>query len=192
MPEFFAKPADFRKWLQKNHSTAPELWVGYYKTGTKKPSITWPESVDQALCFGWIDGLRKSIDAESYMIRFTPRRKNSIWSKVNIKRAQELIEAGLMKPAGAKVFAERDERKANRYSFERAHVEFGADHIKTFKRNKRAWEFFQTQPPGYRKTLTWWVVSAKQQATQEKRLAELIKESAAGQRIATMRPAKKK
>jgi uncharacterized protein YdeI (YjbR/CyaY-like superfamily) len=185
--QFFAKPAEFRKWLQKHQQTATELWVGFYKRSTGKPSMTWPESVDQALCFGWIDGIRKSIDADSYMIRFTPRKKGSIWSAVNIKRAQDLIERGLMKPAGAAAFAQRDEAKANRYSFEREHVEFSAQQLKQLKANQRAWKFFQAQPPSYRKTVTWWVISGKQEATQARRLARLIEDSAAGQRIAAMR-----
>jgi uncharacterized protein YdeI (YjbR/CyaY-like superfamily) len=191
-PKFFAKPADFRKWLTSNHAKEAELWVGFYKVGSGKPSITWPQSVDQALCFGWIDGIRKSIDEHAYKIRFTPRRKGSIWSAVNVKRAQELIDSGEMQPAGAKEFAARDVKKTNQYSFEREHVEFTAEQLKEFKKNKRAWAFFEAQPPGYRKTLTWWVVSAKQKTTWAKRLAELIETSAAGERIPAMRPAKKK
>ena len=190
-PKFFAKPADFRKWLKSNHAKEPELWVGFYKVGSGKPSITWPQSVDQALCFGWIDGIRKSIDADSYMIRFTPRRKTSIWSAVNLKRAQELIDSGEMQPAGAKAFAERDPKKANRYAFEQAHVEFSPEQLKAFKKNKAAWTFFQTQPPSYRKPATWWVVSAKQEATRARRLATLIDYSAAGERIASMQPLKR-
>jgi uncharacterized protein YdeI (YjbR/CyaY-like superfamily) len=191
-PKFFAKPAEFRKWLKSNHAKETELWVGFYKVGSGKPSITWPQSVDQALCFGWIDGIRKSIDAEAYMIRFTPRRKTSIWSAVNVKRAQELVDSGEMQPAGAKVFAERDVDKTNRYAFEREHVAFSAEQLKQFKKNKRAWAFFEAQPPSYRKVLTWWVVSAKQESTQARRLGTLIETSAAGKRIEAMQPAKKK
>ncbi len=191
-PSFFAQPADFRKWLQKHHAREAELWVGFYKTNTGKPSMTWPESVDQALCFGWIDGIRKSIDAESYMIRFTPRRKGSIWSAVNARRAEQLIAEGLMKPAGARAFAGRDEKKTARYSFEREHVELPPEHLKSFRKNRRAWEFFQAQPPSYRKTMMWWVVSAKQAATQQRRLAKLIADSEAGERIESMHPGKRK
>ena len=162
-PVFFTKAADFRAWLQKNHATANEVWVGFYKKHTGKPSVTYKEAVDQALCFGWIDGIRKSIDDEAYMNRFTPRREGSNWSLVNIKRAKELIDAGLMKPAGARAFAGRDETKAEQYSFERERVTFSAAQLREFKANKRAWKFFEAQPASYRKMMTWWVVSAKQQ-----------------------------
>ncbi len=190
-PKFFAKSADLRKWLQHNHAMAEELWVGLYKKKTGKPSVTWPEVVDQALCFGWIDGIRKSIDDESYMNRLTPRRKGSNWSAINIKRVQELIDAGLMRPAGLKAFEARDEKKANSYSFERAHVEFSPAQLKQFKKNKRAWESFQAQPPSARKVATWWVISAKQEATRVRRLAQLIEKTAAGERVGVMTPARK-
>ena len=191
-PRFFKKPADFRKWLQKNHETAAELWVGLYKKHTGKPSITWPEVVDQVLCFGWIDGIRKSIDAEAYMNRVTPRRKGSNWSAVNIKRVQELREAGLMTPAGERAFAERDASKVNQYSFERDHAEFSPAQQTAFRKNRKAWAFFQAQPPHYRKQMTWWVISAKQASTQERRLARLIDDCAAGIRIQPMQPAPRK
>jgi len=186
-PTFFARPVDFRQWLKKNHASATELWVGFHKKGTGKPSMSWPESVDQALCFGWIDGLRKSFDAESYMIRFTPRKPTSIWSAVNSKRAQELTRLGLMQPAGTKAFDGRDAEKSNRYSFEQKHVLLQPAHEKQFRTNRRAWEFFQSQPPWYRKTATWWVVSAKQEPTRQRRLATLISDSKAGRRIAPLR-----
>jgi uncharacterized protein YdeI (YjbR/CyaY-like superfamily) len=185
---FFATPAAFRRWLEKHHASAGELWVGFHKKATGKPSITWPESVDQALCFGWIDGLRKSIDADRYMIRFTPRRTTSIWSAVNTKRAQELIDLGLMQAAGAQAFAGRDAEKTNRYSFERDHVELDAAMQKEFRAHREAWLFFQSQPPSYRKMMTWWVQSAKRETTRARRLAKLIADSAAGQRIDPMRP----
>lgn len=186
-PTFFATPADFRRWLKKNHASVTELWVGFHKKGTGKPSITWPESVDQALCFGWIDGLRKSFTAESYMIRFTPRKPTSIWSAVNIKRAQELTRLGLMQPAGTKAFGRRNAEKSIRYSFEQAHVKLNPAYEKQFRTNQRAWEFFQSQPPGYRKVSTWWVLSAKQEITRQRRLAALISDSEAGRRIAPLR-----
>lgn len=191
-PRFFATPAAFRRWLQKHHASEKELWVGMYKKASGKPSITWPEAVDQALCFGWIDGVRKSIDGESYMNRFTPRRKGSNWSAINIRRAQELIAEGQMTPAGAKAFAERDVTRTNRYSFEREKVELPAQYVRQFKKNKRAWDFFEAQPPSYRKPAMWWVISAKQETTRARRLATLIEDSAAGQRIGPMRPARKK
>lgn len=185
-PTFFAKPADFRKWLAKHHATETELWVGFYKKSTGKPSITWQEAVDQVLCFGWIDGIRKSVDADVYIQRFTPRRAGSIWSAVNTKRAQELIEAGLMKPAGKKAFEARDPAKTQRYSFERDNVNLSPAQLKQFRANKRAWEFFQSQPPGYRKIGMWYVVSARQEATQQRRLERLIADSAKGQRLGVM------
>jgi uncharacterized protein YdeI (YjbR/CyaY-like superfamily) len=190
-PRFFAKPADFRKWLKANHATETELWVGYYKVASGKPSITWPESVDQALCFGWIDGIRKSIDDTAYMIRFTPRKKSSTWSAVNLKRVPQLIEEGLMEPAGLKAFTERDPRKAKLYSFEQEAVEFSPEQLKQFQKNKRAWAFFESQPISYRRPATWWVISAKQEATRERRLATLISDSAAGTRVAPLRPTRK-
>jgi len=186
-PTFFATPAAFRHWLKKNYSSIAELWVGFHKKGTGKPSITWPESVDQALCFGWIDGLRKSLDGDSYVIRFTPRKPTSTWSAVNTKRAQELIRLGLLQLAGTRAFEGRDVEKTNRYSFEQQHVKLIPAYERQFHSNRRAWEFFQSQPPSYRKVATWWVVSAKQEVTRQKRLATLISDSAAGRRIAPLR-----
>jgi uncharacterized protein YdeI (YjbR/CyaY-like superfamily) len=193
-PKFFPTPADWRAWLEQNHESAPELWVGFYKKGTGKPSITWPESVDQALCFGWIDGVRKTINEESYVIRFTPRRRGSIWSNVNIRRAGELIRAGLMRDAGKRAFDARDPAKSGIYSFERTKpAELPPAVKKVFMANKPAWKFFQSQPPGYRAVATNWIITAKQEATRDRRLATLIKDSAAGQRIAQLRrPEKKK
>jgi uncharacterized protein YdeI (YjbR/CyaY-like superfamily) len=185
-PKFFATPAAFRSWLEKNHDKVTELWVGFRKKGTGKPSITWPESVDQALCFGWIDGIRKSVDADNYKIRFTPRKPLSLWSAVNRKRMQELIKQGLVHPAGAAAWERRDDSKSNRYSFEQKHVEFDESQIKELRANKKAWEFFQAQPPYYRKLATWYVLSAKQEETRKRRLARLIKDSAAGQRLGLM------
>jgi uncharacterized protein YdeI (YjbR/CyaY-like superfamily) len=186
-PTFFATPAAFRQWLKKNHSSVTEFWVGFHKRETGRPSITWPESVDQALCFGWIDGLRKSLGSESYVIRFTPRKTTSIWSAVNTKRAKELIRLGLMQPAGKKIFEGRDAKKSNLYSFERKSVTLGRLYEKQFRANGRAWAFFQSQPPWYRRTATWWVVSAKQAVTRERRLAVLIADSANGRSIAPLR-----
>ena len=186
-PTFFANAKAFRQWLQQHHDSASELWIGFYKKGSGKPSVTYPESVDQALCFGWIDGVRKSIDADSYKQRFTPRRPGSNWSAININRAEQLIEQGLMQPAGAKAFAARDVTKNARYSFEQERVELDASMRKRCRANRGAWEFFQAQPPYYRRTATWWVISAKQPATRERRLATLIDDSAAGRRIGLLR-----
>ncbi len=186
---FFTRPAELRAWLEQHHATVDQLWVGFYKKGSGRPSLTWPESVDEALCFGWIDGLRKSIDEVSYRIRFTPRRPGSIWSTVNIRRAQELIEAGRMRPAGLEAFAKRREDRARRYSFEQGEVALGEAFEAEFRANAKAWAFFEAQPPSYRKTTTWWVVSAKREETRRRRLATLIRDSAAGERIRAFRRA---
>jgi uncharacterized protein YdeI (YjbR/CyaY-like superfamily) len=182
-PVFFESPNAFRRWLDKHHQKETELWVGYHKVKTGKPSLTWPQSVDHALCYGWIDGIRRSLGEEGYMIRFTPRTATSIWSAVNIKRAKELIAEGLMKPAGQKAFETRDEKRANRYSYERDNAAFSAEQEKEFRKNKPAWGFFSEQPPWYRKLGTHYVVSAKRAETQTRRLATLIADSAAGRRL---------
>jgi uncharacterized protein YdeI (YjbR/CyaY-like superfamily) len=177
-PLFFATPTDFRFWLEKNHQIETELLVGFYKTTTDKPSMTWTQSVDQALCFGWIDGIRKSIDHESYCIRFTPRKKSSIWSAVNIKKVELLTEQGLMNQAGLDIFKHRTESKSKIYAFENEEVTLSPEFEKIFKDNKIAWEYFQTLAPTYRKPSLNWVMSAKQEITQIKRLQELIADSA--------------
>jgi uncharacterized protein YdeI (YjbR/CyaY-like superfamily) len=184
-PLFFPTPAHFRKWLEKNHATATELWVAYYKKATGKPSLTWPESVDEALCFGWIDGIRKSIDDESYMIRFTPRRPTSIWSQVNLRRVEVLKSEGRMRPEGIAAWERRDRTKA--YSFEQAErpgLDAAAE--KDFRRNRKAWAWFQEQAPWYRRTAGFWVMSAKKPETRARRLAQLIADSEAGRRIGPM------
>jgi len=182
--QFFKSPSDFRKWLEKHHATTQELWVGYYKKGSGKPSITWPKSVDEALCFGWIDGIRKSVDAASYTIRFTPRRTSSIWSAVNIRRVKVLSDEGRMQPAGDRAFQARKENRSGIYSYEQRRDKLEEPYEKKLRLNKAAWDFFQAQPPSYRKVVSWWVVSAKQEDTRLKRLEQLIKESANGKRIA--------
>jgi uncharacterized protein YdeI (YjbR/CyaY-like superfamily) len=182
-PKFFPSPSAFRKWLAANHAKSKELWVGFYKKDSGKPSITWPESVDEALCFGWIDGIRKTIDAESYMIRFSPRKPGSIWSAVNIRNVGRLTKEKRMTPAGLKAFASRKEYRSGIYSYEQRPTELVEPYASQFRRNKPAWKFFQAQPPYYRKTLTWWIVSAKQEETRLKRLEKLIEVSAKGQRM---------
>lgn len=179
-PTFFKTPPDFRRWLEKHHSSKTELLVGFYKKGSGKPSITWPESVDQALCFGWIDGIRRTIDDASYTIRFTPRRPTSVWSNVNIKRVQELIEMGLMQPAGLKAFQSRKENRSGIYAYEQPSDTLPDQYEKEIKKNKAAWAFFQAQSPSYRKKVFWWIVSARQEETRLKRLARLIELSASG------------
>ena len=175
--KFFKKPADFRKWFETHHDSETELWVGFYKKDSSKPSITWPQSVDEALCFGWIDGVRKRIDEISYKIRFTPRRQRSIWSAVNIKRANELSEQGLMQPAGLTAFAARQDNRSGIYAYEQRSAELPEQYAKLLKKSAVAWKFYQAQPPGYRKLVNWWVLSAKREETRLKRLAELLEDS---------------
>lgn len=183
-PLFFATPADLRRWLDANHSTAKELWVGFYKKESGRPSITWPESVDEALCVGWIDGIRKRLDDESYVIRFTPRKPQSTWSAVNIARVAELKRNGRMRPAGLAAFERRSDEKSAIYSYEqRTTAEFDESAERQFRANPKAWEFFQAQAPWYRRTATYKVISAKREETRQKRLAQLIADSAAGRRI---------
>ena len=182
-PKFFRTPAHFRTWLEKNHATANDLWVGFYKKDSGKPSITWPESVDQALCFGWIDGIRKRVDEISYQIRFTPRRRDSIWSAINIKRAKELVRQKQMRPIGLKAFAARIENKSGIYSYEQRSTELSEPYATLLKKNKAAWNFFEKQPPSYRKMIGWWIISAKKEETRMARLAKLISESAKGKRL---------
>ncbi|HET7437596.1 MAG TPA: YdeI/OmpD-associated family protein [Thermoanaerobaculia bacterium] len=181
---FFATPADFRRWLEKHHDTAAELLVGFYKVASGRPSITWPQSVDEALCFGWIDGVRKRIDDESYTIRFTPRRKGSIWSAINIRRVNELIAEGRMQPSGLRAFEQRSTDRSAIYSYENRPAELPAEEEATFRKNKKAWRFFSEQAPSYRRVAIYWVMSAKRSETRARRLATLIEDSANGQRLA--------
>jgi uncharacterized protein YdeI (YjbR/CyaY-like superfamily) len=181
---FFATPGDFRRWLKVHHQNTRELWVGFYKKASGRPSITWPESVDEALCVGWIDGLRKTIDAESYKIRFTPRKTTSTWSAVNIGRVQELTKFGRMRPAGLKAFELRKEEKSGIYAYEnRKSAVLGAAGEQKFRSRPKAWNFFQSQPASYRQTLIWWVATAKREETKQKRLEKLIAQSEAGKRV---------
>ena len=173
---FFRSPAEFNRWLKQHHATAKELWVGFYKKNSGKPSITWPESVDEALCFGWIDGIRKSVDDASYTIRFSPRKPTSIWSAINIKRAQELIQEGRMQPNGLKAFEARRENRSGIYSYEQRRPQLDEPYESMLRKNKRAWDFFQAQSPSYRKKVSWYVVSAKKEETRLKRLERLIED----------------
>ena len=176
-PKFFSTQENFRKWLEENHLSSAEILVGFYKVGTKKLSMTWSESVDQALCFGWIDGIRKSIDGESYQIRFTPRKSTSIWSAVNIKKIEELTKKELMFPAGIAAFEKRQEHKSKIYAFETEAMQLPEEFLKRFKSNQIAWEYFENLAPSYKKTSIHWIMSAKQEATQQKRLLKLISDS---------------
>lgn len=187
-PTFFETPADFRAWLEEHHDSAEVLWVGFYKKGSGRPSITWPESVDEALCFGWIDGLRKSIDDVAYKIRFTPRKPDSNWSAVNIARVEELLEKGRMRPAGIVAYERRLEKKSRVYSYEqRKRAALDPEAEKRLRAHPEAWKFFRSQPPGYRRTAIFWVVSAKREDTRQRRLDTLIEDSANGLRIGPLR-----
>lgn len=184
-PTYFPTPADFRAWFEAHHETASELWVGFHKTKSGTPSITWPESVDQALCFGWIDGIRKSIDEHRYMIRFTPRKPRSTWSAVNIRKIAELTAAGLMHPAGIRAYEARTQENSEIYAYEqdRSAATLDPDSEALFRANTAAWAWFEAAPPSYRRTAIWWVISAKKPETRAKRLATLIEDSANGRTV---------
>ena len=188
-PRFFSTPADFRAWLETHQADEDELLVGYYKKGSGRPSITWPESVDEALCFGWIDGIRRRIDDERYSIRFTPRRPRSIWSAVNIKRARELIEEGRMTPAGLAAFEARDEDRSAIYSYEQRHqAKLEPEQERRFRADAAAWEWFQSRPPSWQRGAVYWVTSAKKPETRERRLTTLIENAAAGRMPKALTP----
>jgi uncharacterized protein YdeI (YjbR/CyaY-like superfamily) len=184
--QFFQTAAEFRRWLARNHHKATELLVGFYKKSSGKPSITYHEALDEALCVGWIDGVRRARDAESYEQRFTPRRPGSYWSHVNIGRARALIKAGRMKAAGLRAFEKRDETGARKYSSERREAAFDKPREQRFRQSAAAWDFFQAQPPGYRRLLTFMVMSGKKEETREKRLDRLIAACASRRRIPLM------
>jgi uncharacterized protein YdeI (YjbR/CyaY-like superfamily) len=173
-PVYFKNQDEFRKWLGKNHKKESEIIVGYYKTGTGKPSMTWSQSVDQAICFGWIDGIRRSIDNERYSIRFTPRRLTSIWSNVNIKKVEELKKKRLMKKSGLEVYNNRKDSKSGIYSFEKEITKLSDNFERIFRANKTAWDFYVKQAPSYQKTRSHWIMSAKQETTKITRLHKLI------------------
>jgi uncharacterized protein YdeI (YjbR/CyaY-like superfamily) len=182
-PQFFSDQLKFREWLKKNHTSKTELLVGFYKVTSGKKSMTWSQSVDEALCFGWIDGVRKSIDEISYTIRFTPRRPTSIWSTVNIRKMKELSEKGLMQSAGLEAFKHRNENKSSIYTYEKNPLSLDKTFEKQFKANKKAWNYFQNMAPSYRKAVTNWVMTAKQESTRLKRLQELIRDCETGKKI---------
>lgn len=184
-PRFFRSQKGFRDWLERNHDTKTEVWVGYYKKASGKKGITYREALDEALCFGWIDGKVRTIDEATYMQRYSPRTARSPWSKTNVKRFGELKRQGMAAPAGIAAFERRDKRPAG-YSYEEAERGFTGDYLKTFRRSKEAWRFFQAQPPGYRKMATFWVMSAKREETRQRRLAQLIEDSAADRRPANL------
>jgi uncharacterized protein YdeI (YjbR/CyaY-like superfamily) len=189
-PTFFKSQAEFRKWLEKNHDQASELWVGLQKTGSAQKGLVYKEALDEALCFGWIDGVRKSIDESRWMIRFTPRNPKSIWSAVNIKRANELKALGLMKPPGLAAFDGRDQQRQKQYSYEREAARLEPAYEERFRANKKAWAFWESQAPWYRRTAQFWVMSAKKEETRSRRLEALIDSSEKGKRAPPfLRPA---
>jgi uncharacterized protein YdeI (YjbR/CyaY-like superfamily) len=173
-PVFFASPEKFRNWLEKHHGLAEELLVGYYKRDSGLPSMTWPESVDEALCFGWIDGVRRSLDAKSYTIRFSPRRPGSTWSAVNIRRAKALIREGRMRTEGRSAFKARKENRVGMYSYEQRPLDLLPPYKDQIRKNSAAWKFYEAQPPSYRKAVAWWIITAKKEETRQKRMRELI------------------
>jgi uncharacterized protein YdeI (YjbR/CyaY-like superfamily) len=180
---YFGSPAEFRRWLARHHASERELLVGFHKVGSGTPGMTWPESVDEALCVGWIDGVRRRVDDQRYTIRFTPRRPGSTWSAVNIARVAALEKAGRMKTAGRKAFASRSEAKSRIYAYEQASAELSEAFAREIRRNKAAWAFLQSQAPWYRKRACHWVMSARQEATRVRRLGRLVEASAAGRQI---------
>jgi uncharacterized protein YdeI (YjbR/CyaY-like superfamily) len=182
-PRFFRTPAAFRAWLEANHERANELLLDFHKKGSGRPSITWPESVDEALCYGWIDGVRRSIDESSYSIRFTPRKPRSIWSNVNVAKVESLIHQGRMMPSGLAAYALRDPERSGIYAFERETASFDDEGEQLFRSDRLAWSFFQLQAPSYRRVATYWVTSAKRAETRARRLASLIECSGRGKRL---------
>jgi uncharacterized protein YdeI (YjbR/CyaY-like superfamily) len=191
-PKFFANQSGFRKWLEINHKIEKELWVGYYKKDSGKANYTWSQTVDEALCFGWIDGIRKSIDEVSYMIRFTPRKPKSNWSKININKVKKLTSLGLMLPAGIKAYSKRNDKNSKIYSFEQKKVKLKKQYELKFKSNKKGWDFFQSLTTSTITLSVGWVMSAKKEDTSLKRLDTLIKSSEEGKVIPPLRWTKKK
>jgi uncharacterized protein YdeI (YjbR/CyaY-like superfamily) len=190
-PTFFKSGAQFHAWLERHHAAETELLLGFYKKGSSTKGITYREALDEALAFGWIDGVRRALDADSYTIRFTPRKPRSIWSAVNIRRVDELTAAGRMADAGHAAFAKRDEARSAIHAYERAAAELDAESTKTFKADKKAWAFYRAQAPWYQRTSTYWVVSAKRPETRERRLAILIEYSRNGERLPQLTPPRK-
>jgi uncharacterized protein YdeI (YjbR/CyaY-like superfamily) len=179
---YFRGPAELRRWLAANHARESELLVGFYKKDSGRGGISYQEALDEALCFGWIDGVRKGVDEARYTIRFTPRRRRSIWSQVNLRRMAQLLAAGRVQPPGRAAYEQRDEARTKRYAFEREQVALDPRQQKQFKANRKAWAFYQALPPSYRKTITWWVVQAKKEETRQRRLEALIASCARGER----------
>jgi uncharacterized protein YdeI (YjbR/CyaY-like superfamily) len=189
-PRFFTSQAAFRKWLDANHERATELLVGLWKVDSERGGLTYKQALDEALCAGWIDAVRRRIDDESYSIRFTPRKAKSYWSEVNVRRMKELIAEGVVKPEGLRAFEARDPGKTKQYSYEERTRPLAPEYEHQFRANRKAWTYFESEAPWYRRTASWWVMSAKREETRARRLAELIERSAKGLRLAQL-PAKK-
>jgi uncharacterized protein YdeI (YjbR/CyaY-like superfamily) len=191
-PTFFKSGADFRRWLDKHHTTNNELLLGFYKTSSSKAGITYKEALDEALCYGWIDGVRTNFDRDRYTIRFTPRKPKSHWSRINIRRAAELHASGLMHAVGIDAYEKRDESKTINYSYEMRAASLGPAYEKRFKANAKAWDYFKSQAPSYQRHAKFWVTTAKKEETRDRRLDILIADSAAGRRLAAATPGKNK
>ena len=184
---FFGTPFDLNKWFGKYHDKKSELWIGFYKKASGIKSVTYKEALDEALCFGWIDGIRKAYDSNSYTIRFTPRRAGSTWSKINIDRVRELTESGRMQPSGCEVFSEKDLKRTELYSYENRPEKLEDKYVEALMQYKKAWEYFQSQSPSYRRTVNWWIMSAKKEETRLKRIDVLIRSSEEGKKIPPLR-----
>ena len=191
-PTFFSSDREFRAWLDANHQSAAEIWVGFHKRQTGRPTLTWTESVRQALCFGWIDGIRKRIDDDAYTIRFSPRKAGSIWSAINVRHVEELISDGQMRPAGLRAYESRRENTSGIYSYEQRSVELPPLYAKALRKNAAARRFFESQPPSYRRTAMWWIVSAKKEETRMKRLSRLVELSERGERLPALSPVRRR
>ena len=190
---FFSGLVPFRRWLRKNAATAGELLVGFHTLGSGRPSITYPDARDEALCFGWIDGIRRNVDAETYSIRFTPRKPRSLWSRVNVERVEALTREGRMQEAGRAAYARREESRTGVYAFEqREAARLGPKEEKALRAERAAWAFWSAQPPSYRRVASWWVIGAKKEATRARRLGLLVGHSARGERLPQYRPLPKK
>jgi uncharacterized protein YdeI (YjbR/CyaY-like superfamily) len=187
-PKFFSTPKQFREWLERNHDSATELLLGFHKTSSGKKSITYSEALDEALCYGWIDGVRKNVNETSYTIRFTPRKARSIWSLVNVKHIERLTKEGRMQPAGVEAYERRDPKRTGIYAFENRPREFSPEFEKAFRKNKAAWTFFEKQPPGYKRVIVFWVMEAKKEETRMKRFKQLVELSEKGLRLGLLQP----
>lgn len=187
-PKFFSSPGQFREWLEQNHSRETELMIGFHKKSSGKKSITYAEALDEALCFGWIDGVRKSLNETSYIQRFTPRKSRSIWSLINVRHVERLTKEGRMHTAGLEAYARRDPKRTGIYSFENRPRELSPAYEKTFRQKKRAWTFFQEQPPSYKRLMIFRIMEAKKEETQLRRLKQLIESSEKGLRLGAIEP----